>query len=133
MPIMTWDDSLDIGVEAMNREHREILDAMNAIFDAHAAAQHGPGINRLIEKLGEITKRHFADEERYMASINFPELGVHRRIHATLLQDFARHAEGIKSVGGIANPAFFGFLKRWLAAHIKGIDAKYAAHSRNAA
>lgn len=133
MPIMTWDSSLDIGVEAMNREHREILDAMNAIFDAHAAGQQGPAINRLIQRLGEITTRHFADEEKYMAAIGFPELGVHKRIHATLLQDFGRHAEGIKSVGGIANPAFFGFLKRWLAAHIKGIDTKYAAHARVAA
>lgn len=133
MPIMTWDKSLDIGVEEMNADHREILDAMNAIYDAHAAGQTGPAINRLIERLGEITTRHFADEEAYMASIGFPDLSVHKRIHATLLQDFGRHAAGIKSVDGIANAAFFGFLKRWLTAHIKGIDTKYAAHSRHAA
>ncbi len=39
MPIMTWDQTVHIGVEPMHREHREILDAMNKIVAAHEAGQ----------------------------------------------------------------------------------------------
>ena len=48
MPIMTWDNSLDIGVHDMNREHQDILDAMNAIYDAHQAGRKGGSINSMV-------------------------------------------------------------------------------------
>lgn len=133
MPIMSWDQTLDVGVEAMNREHREILDAMNRIFDAHTAGGKGETINRLVARLGEVTTRHFADEERFMAQTGYPGLGSHKLIHEKLLQDFTVHAGKIKAAGGAANDEFFGFLRRWLVAHIKGVDVKYGAHAKTAA
>lgn len=132
MPIMTWDQTLDIGVEPMNREHREILDAMNKIFDAHEAGQRGAAIDTLVARLGDVCVRHFADEEKFMAKAGYPGLQSHKLIHVQLLKDFSTHAAAIKSAGGAANSDFFGFLKRWLVAHIKGIDAKYAAHANSA-
>lgn len=133
MPIMTWDKTLDIGVEPMNAEHRDILDAMNRIYDAHAAGQKGAAIDHLVARLGEITTKHFADEERYMEKIGFPALKPHRLIHGQLLQEFGKHAAAIKAAGGTANQDFFLFLKRWLTAHIKGIDIKYGQHAKQAA
>ncbi len=41
MPIMQWDDSLDIGVDAMNREHQGLLDIMNKLFDASERGETG--------------------------------------------------------------------------------------------
>jgi len=133
MPIMNWDATLDVGVEAMNREHRDILEAMNQIFDAHASGKRGDVINRLVARLGEVTTRHFADEERLMAKMGYPGLGSHRLIHEKLLQDFSTHVAKIKAAGGEANEEFFGFLGRWLVAHIKGVDVKYGVHAKNAA
>lgn len=132
MPIMVWDDSLDVGVAGMNAEHRDILNAMNAIYDSHKAGMAGEGINRLVAKLGEVTTRHFADEERYMEKIRFPGVSSHKLIHAKLLADFGKHAAAIRDDGGRANDAFFQFLSYWLSAHIRGIDVKYGAHARAA-
>ena len=133
MPIMHWNQTLDIGVESMNKEHREILDAMNEIFDAHEAGKEGDAINRLVSRLGEICTRHFADEEAFMEEVGYPDLRSHKLIHKQLLEDFSSHAATIEAAGGKANEDFFGFLKRWLVAHIKGIDAKYAAHANSTA
>lgn len=133
MPIMNWDQTLDVGVEAMNSEHREILDAMNKIYDAHQAGQRGEVINALVGRLGSICVRHFADEERYMAKIGFPTLENHKLVHAKLLRDFSAHAAAIKAADGTVSDSFFAFLKFWLSAHIKGIDVKYGAHAKAAA
>ena len=130
MPLMDWDQSLDIGVEAMNREHRDILDAMNAVYDGANAGQSGPAMMAKIARLGDVTKRHFADEEAYLAKINYPELQVHKGIHAKLLADFAAHAQAIEAAGGVPTSAFFTFLRLWLSAHIKCIDMKYGEHAR---
>lgn len=129
MPIMTWDATLDIGVEAMNREHRDILDAMNRVFDMNEAGRSGAGMMAEIARLGDITTRHFRDEEVFMAKSGFPDLEPHKRIHAKLLADFAAHASAAEAAGGRPSSAFFQFLRLWLSAHIKCIDRKYADHA----
>ena len=118
MPIMLWDESLDIGVEAMNSEHRDILDLMNRIFDASAAGQ-----------LGDVCTRHFAEEEAYMRNVQFPGIDAHCRLHQKLLGRYTEYAAEIKARGGETDPGFFNFLKFWLSSHIKGIDVKYAEHA----
>jgi hemerythrin len=133
MPIMEWNDTLDIGVDAMNNEHKQILDAMNRIYDAAQAGRAGEDINRLVAQLGSVCVRHFKDEEAFMASIAFPGLTNHKLIHEDLLDRFARHSEEIRIAGGRANGQFFHFLQHWLAAHIKGIDRKYGDHARGKA
>lgn len=128
MPIMQWDSSLDVGVGAMNDEHKQILDAMNRIYDATEAGRSGDEINRLVERLGAVCVRHFTDEEAYMASIGYPGLRNHKLIHQDLLERYGRHSAEIRAAGGRADHRFFHFLRHWLQSHIKGIDTKYAAH-----
>jgi hemerythrin len=125
MPIMEWDDSLDIGVDAMNNEHKQILAIMNKIYDADEAGQTGTGINALVDRLAAVTVGHFRDEEAYMDKIGFPGVGPHRLIHKDLLTKYGEHATKIKAAGGKVHPEFLSFLKRWLTAHIRSIDIKY--------
>ncbi|MDZ4691695.1 hemerythrin family protein [Terricaulis sp.] len=130
MPIMVWDQSLDIGVHDMNREHQDILNAMNEIYDAAQAGQRGAGIMAKVDRLGQVTAKHFRDEEAFMARTKYPDLENHKRMHAKLLRDFAEHRAATEAAGGAPSNAFFQFLRLWLAAHIKCIDLKYAVHSQ---
>lgn len=129
MPIMLWDKSLDVGVPAMNHGHEEILAAMNRIYDADAQGVHGPAINDMVARLGEVCIGHFADEERFMERIGYPDLDRHKQLHARLLEQFAKHAADIKAEHGRPSAEFFNFLKFWLTSHIKGIDMKYSVHA----
>lgn len=133
MPLMNWDSTLDIGVEAMNHDHRCILDAMNAVYDGTQAGEKGPAMMAKIARLGDITTRHFAAEEAYMAKCGFPELTTHKAIHTKLLGDFQNHASTIGAAGGTVTSDFFNFLRLWLSAHIKNIDVKYGRHAKLAA
>jgi hemerythrin-like metal-binding protein len=133
MPIMHWDDSLDVGVVAMNREHQQILDVMNRIYDESAKGVQGDRINALVAELGQVCVSHFADEERYMERTGYPELDRHRQLHARLLAQVQQYADAIKAAHGRPPAEFFNFLKFWLTSHIKGIDVKYAAHAHRAA
>ena len=126
---MQWDSSLDVGVAAMNQEHQEILAVMNRIYDLDAQGTHGQPINNLVAELGQVCTRHFADEERYMERIGYPELDRHRQLHARLLGQFDQHAQAIKAAHGRPPAEFFNFLKFWLSSHIRGIDVKYGSHA----
>lgn len=125
MPIMTWDTSLDVGVETMNDDHKQILDLMNEIHDRAATGETGPAMTALVDKLAQVTIDHFRDEEAYMASVDFAGLASHTLIHADLLKKYTAHADAIRANGGQVPSDFLMFLKLWLTAHIKGIDMKY--------
>lgn len=129
MPIMLWDKTLDIGVEAMNRDHREILDVMNELFDAQGAGNSGTSINTLVARLGEVCTLHFSREEEYMRQTGYPGFVAHKALHEKLLTRYRDFATAIRTAGGNADAAFFNFLKFWLNSHIKGLDTKYAAHA----
>jgi hemerythrin len=129
MPIMSWDPSLDVGVSSMNQEHREILDVMNAIYDARSRGEEGKTVNDLVARLGAVCVRHFKDEEAYMERTGYPDLDRHRQLHERLLAQFGQHAEAIKAAHGKPSDEFFNFLKFWLTSHIKGIDVKYGPNA----
>lgn len=130
MPLMECSRALDIGVDAMNHDHRAILAAMNAAYDGVDAGERGPRMLGKIERLAQITTRHFADEERYMAQTGFPGLETHKAIHARLLGDFSAHVRTIEQAHGEVHKQFFSFLQLWLSAHIKCMDRKYGDHTR---
>ena len=133
MPIMEWDAALDIGVDAMNAEHKRLLDIMNELFDKSKAGVEGMEINDLVSTLGAYTVEHFQHEEKFMEDTGYPETDMHKRLHANLLKKFATHAAAIKENNGHAPDEFFHFLKFWLSAHIKALDIKYAAHANQIA
>lgn len=125
MPIMEWNSDLDVGVEAMNDEHKHILDLMNRIHDASAAGQTGAPVIRLVDELAQVTIDHFRDEEAYMEKTGYDGLKTHALIHKDLLEKYTGYAADIRAANGVLPEKFLLFLKLWLTAHIKGIDMKY--------
>lgn len=128
MALLDWKPALELGVSAMDREHRELVAAMNKIHELDQKKAGKAAVDAAILHLVKLTKQHFADEEKHMAAIGFPELGVHARIHADMLRKVGTHYEHFQAGNGAVAKEFFDFLVLWLGAHIMGIDKKYAVH-----
>ena len=126
MSIMDWEPALDVGVGAMNDEHKQLLSLMNALHDAYKAGETGSSVMQKLDALGAATIKHFADEEVYMESIGYPKLASHKIIHQQLLQKFTQFSAEIRQANGKLEEGFFTFLKFWLSAHIKGVDMQYS-------
>jgi hemerythrin len=124
-----WDAKFDLGVGAMDSEHRMIVDAMNQLHRLHEG--HAPAAEQMkvMTRLVDVTKRHFADEEAYMEKLGFPDLRKHRNIHVLLLERLGQYEAAMRAKGA-ASQDLFDFLKMWLKAHICGIDTKYAAYGK---
>ena len=137
MPLMEWSEQFDLKVEQMNDQHRVLIDLMNDLYDLNDAGATMSQIVVALDKLGDASTRHFSEEEEYMESINYPEEDFerHKLIHKDLLARYAGHVADFKAGDGSLPDEFFGFLRLWLAAHIKGIDMKYGnfANSRDTA
>ena len=86
----------------------------------------------LVDELFRLAADHFAEEEAFMESFGYPDLKKHKMIHKTLVDRLGGHRADVEKAGR-AGEEFFDFLKFWLASHICGIDAKYAAAHQAAA
>lgn len=126
--LFKWEDRFRLDVRAMDADHKVLIGLMNTLhakYEAKAPASEQEGA---FKALTEFTVKHFTAEEAYMASVKFPGLDSHKVIHKNLLQKMADFAAQFGKTR--AYPAeLFHFLKTWLAAHIVGIDTKYAAHA----
>ena len=77
-----WREEYSIGVDVIDQEHQRLFKIINKLFtfkeenkDSQWTCQEG------IKYFKGHTMKHFADEEAYMASINYPGLEQHRLIH----------------------------------------------------
>jgi hemerythrin-like metal-binding protein len=134
MSLMSWDDGLDVGVDAMNAEHKRLLSLMNALYDAVQADAPGADVLAKLAALKAATVEHFAHEEAYMDEIGFPGAPGHKLIHKDLLEKLDAHAAAAEASGGEGlGDALFNFLRFWLSAHIRGVDVKYGKGAADAA
>lgn len=125
-----WQPRYALGIGPMDDAHKRLMSIMNRLHEQRAAKEAKPLLRRTLKELADYTRQHFSEEEAYMASIAFPGLERHKRIHVDLLGQLDEHLGAFETGTGELSDAFFAFLKTWLSAHIVGIDGKYGEHAR---
>jgi len=131
MAFFEWDSALDVGVDAMNQQHKILISMMDKLY-----TQNGVNTpkNQLVENVDELFAfviKHFKEEENFMASIHFPNLEAHKRLHQNLLNDLKNLGDEFKQNNEEKlSSEFIIFLKFWLSTHIMGIDSKYGIYAK---
>ncbi|MCF8059334.1 MAG: bacteriohemerythrin [Bacteriovoracaceae bacterium] len=122
-----WSDELSIGVTAMDNQHKVLIDKINTLIDD--LSEDSPNSHKDFQALAGYVVEHFNDEEKYMESIGFPGLPIHKNIHKQLLEKVGEFDEDIR-IGTVDKMKLISFLKMWLKSHIMGIDMKYGDFSQ---
>ncbi len=127
MSYFAWDPDLDVGVEAMNDQHKELIAMMEGVYQKNISATDKKDILQSVAALMDFVAKHFHDEEMYMASIGFPGLKVHKKIHQNLLTDLNRLIDNYTSNDDEIHLSeeFMAFLNLWIITHIMAVDTKY--------
>lgn len=129
-PKFEWSQELCIGVDMMDKQHQNLVDKINVLIED--INNDSPNILKDFQDLGGFVVEHFEDEEKYMASIEFPNLEIHKNIHKQLLEKVGEFGQMIES-GNLDKGQLVNFLKMWLKSHIMGIDMKYGEHAKKIA
>ncbi len=133
MAYMEWSNDLDVKVAAMNREHQRLITLMNRLHELNDKRASKKEIRGALNSLATYTVTHFNNEEAYLEKINFKGLRSHKLIHKNLLEEMRKHIAAFEKGDGRLSEKFFGFLRRWLVSHIRGIDGKYADAAKHGA
>ena len=86
-PCILWTETLSIGHESIDTDHRSIFDTANRLQAEILEEEPEHSIvGEVLVELIEHTGGHFEREEALMQSIGFPHLATHRREHALLMR-----------------------------------------------
>lgn len=125
-----WSDELSIGVEKMDQQHQNLVRKINKLIED--INHDSPDVLKDFQEMAKFVIEHFEDEEKYMESIEFPNLEIHKNIHKQLLERVGEFGQAIES-GNLDKGQLINFLKMWLKSHIMGIDMKYGEHAKKVA
>ncbi|MGB2906570.1 MAG: hemerythrin family protein [Candidatus Aminicenantaceae bacterium] len=130
MSEIAWDDSLSVGVDLIDDQHKLLIEKLKDLSDDF---KQGHEQNKILRTLGfmiDYTDFHFTAEEKVMAENDYPGLEDQQQQHAefkatldSILLDLREDGpteELVKSINI--------FLLNWLVNHIKGSDQKLGAY-----
>jgi hemerythrin len=124
---MLWDKSLEIGIPAIDIQHKELFKQIDILSDVSQKNR----IPQTLKFLEEYVKKHFGDEQAWHTRSNYPKAEQHKKMHA----DFVATVEKMKreydadgsnvTVLHNINKAVFDWLKNHIMVHDKEFAVYY--------
>ncbi len=129
MHLIEWNEKLLLGVEAIDAEHRRLVDLLNELYAAHEEKSAPAVLGHIIDQLIAYTAYHFLHEEKLFLGTGYPDADLHVEEHRALT----------KRVLDIQRKVHFGatdrlsdevaaFLKEWFIHHTQGLDRGYVPY-----
>jgi hemerythrin len=123
MKHIVWGQELELGIPAIDSQHRQLVRLVNELNDA-LTAKNRPKAELIFEEVLDYLVCHFEFEERLQEKAGYCYAKAHRRVHEIFmrkvnsLRDHARSGEG-------AALELLQMLKKWLTHHIRNEDFDY--------
>lgn len=129
---MPWTPNLSVGVELIDEQHKMCFVKAEQLFEACKNKQGKEYIGELLNFLEDYTKKHFADEEKYMLSIDYPGYAEQKKEHTDFIVQLAKLRSDYETSGGnflvIINAN--QLVLDWLTKHISNMDKKIGEYVR---
>ncbi|MEI6208532.1 MAG: bacteriohemerythrin [Desulfuromonadales bacterium] len=124
-----WRDSLAIGVEAIDNQHKELLLRFDRLLSACQAGQGIEELKKLQAFLGEYVFTHFSDEEALQLLHRYPGYEAHHAEHLYFIDQIntlqsETLAKGISTHNVVETN---NMLLKWLLNHISKVDMELGA------
>lgn len=126
--LIEWDNSLSVGNQKIDSQHKVLIKLINNLNEAFAEGKTKSAIGEILKELAEYTVTHFGDEERFMERGNYPDLANHKKIHVKFVDTVKTTINDFESGKSMVSKDLMIFLKEWLIEHIMGTDQKYSSY-----
>lgn len=138
-----WTGALSVGIEAIDAQHRRLIDIINRLDDETAASGHESGLSALLVELDDYAREHFSIEEEAFDETGYPGRRSHKAEHDAFIGKLADFRKSLAGHGGAAGKidmsageaesgtdprpeaAMLAFLRSWLTRHISFSDKRY--------
>ena len=121
-----WDSSFMTGLEAVDQQHRRLVELINRFGTAltQASGSSRGHVEAVFSELVDYAKYHFSEEETMMAAVGLDSsyIEFHRAQHAGFIAELFHLRESADPARPESLQAALRFLIHWLVYHILGVD-----------
>ena len=121
---MQWNSTYSVGIDYIDKQHQLIFKLVNDLHDAIGKLDANELIGRTLIELVDYSKVHFADEEKYMRDIGYPDLNNHINMHKKFNEEIIFMLNKLRHDDPLSVRQLYAFLQNWLVQHIKIEDKK---------
>lgn len=125
----TYDETLETGHSLIDSQHKELIAAINNLYEASSQGKGREETKKLIDFLKNYTDKHFGDEEVLQQKYKYPDIINHKKLHQTFKDDVKVISDEFDKNGPSVGITFkVNNIAAWFINHIKIQDKKVAAH-----
>lgn len=81
---LKWDEKYSLGIDNIDEQHKHLFDIVSKIYSLQESKDVKNNIKAILLELFDYIKVHFKDEEKFMASIHYPDIAHHHELHQQL-------------------------------------------------
>ncbi len=124
MTLLTWKPEYSVGIESVDSEHREMIELINAVYDAIEDKKNPQSIEHFLGEVHATISAHFALEERVMRNANYDEFEAHKEDHEELLDEIRDLMDRFFDTPVQGLQLLQENLSDWFAGHFSTFDAR---------
>ena len=124
MTLLTWKPEYSFGIESVDSEHREMIELINAVYDAIEDKKNPQSIEHFLGEVHATISAHFALEERVMRNANYDEFEAHKEDHEELLDEIRDLMDRFFDTPVQGLQLLQENLSGWFAGHFSTFDAR---------
>jgi hemerythrin len=131
MALISWSDTMSVGVDKIDKEHRVLIDLINLLHSEMLAGKSKDAMGTVLDKLIAYTKTHFAMEETLFRTHVYPAADGHKKEHEALTRKVLALQADFKAGKAVISAPVLDFLRDWLTNHILKQDMAYKTFFAN--
>ncbi len=128
---MEWKEEYCIGIKEIDDQHKALVNMITKLQISAAKGNEDDVMRKVIIEIVDYTKFHFAEEEKLMNRIGFPERGYHMTLHKDLILQVIGILKKLKLGKTLSVNDLIKFLEGWLINHIIKEDLKTGTYYRH--
>lgn len=125
--ILVWSDELTTGVDAIDRDHQEVIRLINRLSQK---SEEDETVDKVIEAVVDYTKYHFRREEIIMEVVGYTKIVEHKSAHRKLIEEMNKLVKVWEARRNSKNRQDLRtFLFNWWYSHITKVDIEIASYA----
>ncbi len=117
MATLIWNQACTAGVQSMDDQHGNLLDALNELRMALVKGAESRVIRPMLTRVAELLRLHVASEDKLLAKHDFPGLAAHKAEHQRLLGRLAQFDARFEPWQAGSVYELVEYLRKWFTAH----------------
>ena len=124
MSLIEWKNHYSVGVQAVDHEHRELIELINQLYEDLLAGTRESAVTAFLGEIFRAISAHFALEERFMREHRYDQFAEHKLAHEQLLEEIRDIMDGYEADPQGASQQLSHRLDVWFTLHFKTHDAR---------